>query len=163
MICQLLKSLFSSHKEVTIVAKEEQIMVITIKDYLTASNSYPEREKHSGVNTANAERLVTAINAFLQEIGAKGPFRISSGFRPPEVNSKIANAAKKSLHTQCLAIDLLDDKNQSIAKLCASKPDIMRKYGLFLEDPASTIGKNTNWCHLDLGLRADRPSRVFKP
>lgn len=137
--------------------------MISLKDYLTASGAYPERENHKEVNKANAERLITAVNAFLKELDYKGPVKVSSGFRPSEVNANIANAAKKSLHTQCLAVDYLDDKNQTLAKLCASKPELLRKYGLFLEDPASTIGKNTNWCHLDLGTRSDRPSRVFKP
>lgn len=138
-------------------------MSITLKEYLTASNKYPDREKHKEVNSDNANRLLNAINSFLNEIKAKGPFVISSGFRPSEVNAQIANAAKKSLHTQCLAIDLLDDKDQTLGKLCASKPDLMRKYGLFLEDLGSTVGKNTNWVHLDLGTRADRESRIFKP
>ena len=137
--------------------------MLTLKDYLTASGSYPDREKHPEVNKVNAERLITAVNAFLKDIGHVAPVTVSSGFRPAAVNSGIANAAKKSLHMECLAIDMLDDKNQTLAKLCASKPEVMRKYGLFLEDPASTIGKSQNWTHLDLGTRADRPSRVFKP
>jgi Peptidase M15 len=138
-------------------------MSITVKDYLTASGSYPEREKHNEVNLANAERIVATVNALLKELGWTKPVKVSSGFRPAAVNAGIANAAKKSLHTQCLAIDLLDDKLQTLAKLCASKPELLRKYGLFLEDPSATIGKNSNWTHLDLASRSDRPSRIFKP
>lgn len=138
-------------------------MGISLKEYLTASGTYPERESHKDVNKDNAERLLKAVNSFLVELDYKGIVKISSGFRPPEVNAGIGNAAKKSLHMECLAVDILDDKNQTLGKLCASKPDLMKKYGLFLEDLTSTLGKNTNWTHLDLGTRADRPSRIFKP
>ena len=152
---QFLKSLF----------KPKVIPMISLSDYLTASGAYPEREKSPEVTPellANAEQLLKAVNSLLAELNVKFA-KVSSGFRPSSVNAGIANAAKKSLHTQCLAIDLLDDKGQSLGKKFASNPELLRKYGLFLEDLDSTKGKNTNWVHTDLGTRADRPSRIFKP
>lgn len=139
--------------------------MISLSDYLTASGEYPEREKSPELTPElknNAEKLLKAVNAILNDLDIKFG-KVSSGFRPAAVNAGIGNAAKKSLHMQCLAIDLLDDKAQSIAKKLAANPDLLRKYGLFLEDLDSTKGKNTNWAHLDLGTRADRPSRIFKP
>lgn len=140
--------------------------MITVQEYLTASGSYPERAKSNELTPdllANAQKLIDAINAFMKELGVSQKLRVSSGFRPSAVNASIANAAKKSLHQRCLAIDILDDKNQSLAKLCASKPELLRKYKLFVENPDFTKGKNTNWLHLDLGTRSDRPSRMFNP
>jgi hypothetical protein len=38
------------------------------------------------------------------------------------------------------AVDLLDNSNQDLAKLIASRPDLLRKYELFMEDMRSTRG-----------------------
>lgn len=112
----------------------------------------------------NAKDFVPKVNAFLAEIGVSQECKVTSGWRPPSINGAVSGAAKRSLHMLGLAVDILDDKDQKLAKLVASKPEILRKYGLFLEDPAATKGKNTNWVHLDASpTRADRPSRVFKP
>lgn len=152
---QFLKSLF----------KPKVIPMISLSDYLTASGEYPEREKSPEVTPeviANAEKLLKAVNSLLAELNIKFA-KVSSGFRPAAVNAGIGNAAKKSSHMTGKAIDLLDDKAQSLAKLLASKPELLRKYGLFLEDPESTKGQNSNWCHVDIADRPDRPSRIFKP
>lgn len=146
-------------------------MPITLKDYLTASGSYLEREKHEELTSEllkNSEKLLTRVNQLLTDLGITS-VKVSSGFRPSDANAATAGAAKKSLHTQCLAIDLLDDKNQTIANKINSlensaKDGFLKKYGLWLEHPESTKGKYTNWCHLDLSTsRSDRRVRVFKP
>lgn len=142
-------------------------MTITLKDYLTASGSYPERETHKELTQDylnNAQELLTAVNSFLDEIKWTGSRKVSSGFRPSEVNAATSGAAKKSLHMTCEAVDIIDDKSQTLSKLCEAHPKELKKYALFLEDPTSTKGKNTNWCHLDMSkTRPDRPSRKFKP
>lgn len=146
-------------------------MPITLKDYLTASGSYSEREKHKELTPEllkNAEKLLTQVNQLLKDLGVSSA-RVSSGFRPSAVNAATAGAAKKSLHTQCLAIDIIDDKNQSLANKInklenEAKDQFLGKYGLWLEHPEATKGKNTNWCHLDLSTsRSPRKVRVFKP
>lgn len=141
--------------------------MIDLREYLTASSSYPEREKHKELTQEyldNAARLLKAVNACLAECGIDtSKCRVSSGFRPSSVNAQIANAAKKSLHTRCLAIDILDDDKQSIANTLKSKPNVLRKYELWLENPDFTKGKVTTWVHIDLGTRTDRPSRMFNP
>lgn len=146
-------------------------MPITLKEYLTASGSYPEREKHKELTPEllkNAEKLLTQVNQLLKDLGVEKA-TISSGFRPSEVNAATAGAAKKSLHTQCLAIDILDSKNQELANKInklenESKDGFLVKYGLWLEHPGATKGKNQNWCHLDLSTsRSPRKVRVFKP
>jgi len=56
------------------------------------------------------------------------------------------------------AIDL-EDKDGSIKALIQANPELLRNFGLFMEDAAST----PTWCHIDCVIRADRPSRTFKP
>jgi hypothetical protein len=94
----------------------------------------------------------------LAELNWKGEIKISSGFRPSNVNAQIKNAAKKSLHMTGLAVDIED--NGELAKTIMSKPELLAKYKLWLEYPDFTNG----WCHLDLSVsRADRAVRVFNP
>lgn len=136
--------------------------------YLTASNAYPERAKHKELTPAllaNANTLLSTIQAFFKELGLNlENYKVSSGFRPSEVNNAISNAAKKSLHQQCLAIDILDDKNQSLAKLMQQNASKRKLKGIWLESPAHTKGKNTNWVHLDISaLRSVRDSMEFVP
>jgi hypothetical protein len=143
----------------------EEKYMITLKEYLTASGRYPDREKHEELTPElikNAETLLDTVNKFLSELGVKNK-DVTSGFRPSAANAATAGAAKKSAHTICLAIDLMDDKDQTLAKLIESRPDLLKKYGLWLEDKDFTKGKNTNWVHLDLIQRPPRPVQIFKP
>ena len=138
---------------------------ITLEQYLTASGTYPERAKDKDLTPellGNAKQLLEKVNKLLSELNI-GDVKVSSGYRPAAVNAGIGNAAKKSLHMQCKAIDIIDNSNQDLGKLIASKPELLRKYELFIESLDSTKGKNTNWCHLDIGVRSDRPSRMFHP
>lgn len=142
--------------------------MINLTEYLTASGKYPERAKSPELTTTvinNSNILLGKVNSLLQELGVKQRITVSSGFRPSKVNTNTPNAAKGSLHQKGMAIDILDDKSQTLASLIASRPDLLRKYGLWLESPKHTIGKNTNWVHLDSDsiIRKDRPSRIFIP
>lgn len=140
--------------------------MLDLNSYLTASGSYPERATSKELTPdliKNANRLLNLVNSLLAELGI-GSVRVSSGFRPSGVNAQIVNAAKASLHQQCLAVDILDSKDQTLGKRIASRPDLLKKYNLFIEDLGSTKGQNTNWVHLDCSpTRPDRPSRMFKP
>ena len=139
---------------------------ITLQDWITSSGAYPEREKSAeltGIVRATAVILLDKVNKLLDELNYQGSRKLSSGFRPSNINAATPGSAKKSAHMSGKACDIADDKDQTLAKLVASRPDLLRKYGLFLEDPNSTRGKYTSWCHIDYMNRADRPSRVFKP
>jgi len=134
--------------------------MITLKDYLTASGKYPDREKHSELNDellANAEELLKRVNAFLMDLGVV-EVKVSSGFRPSSVNASLPNSAKKSLHMQCKAIDL-EDPNGELDALFVSNPSLKTRHNLWQENPAST----KSWAHLDIGIRWERPSRIFNP
>lgn len=148
-------------------------MKISQKDYLTASGSYPDRATHKELTDeykANSLKLLEKVNQLLADLGlGDKTHKVSSGFRPSAVNAATAGAAKKSLHTTCLAIDIIDDKDQSLARRILkleqeSKDGFLVKYGLWLEHPDYTKGKYSNWCHLDLSTtRTPRKVRVFIP
>lgn len=132
---------------------------ISLKDYLTASGKYPERETHAELTAEkieNAYRLLTAVNSFLAELCINN-VTVSSGFRPSAANSA-AGGAKKSLHMQCLAIDLVDQSG-NLDKLIESRNEVKKKYGIWQEDPVSTAG----WIHLDIKDRGNRKFNTFLP
>jgi len=108
----------------------------------------------------NAKTLLKAVNGLLTELGIEDA-GVSSGWRPAAINKNVPGAAKKSLHQVCKAVDIIDDKDQTLANLIMANPDLLKKYGLWMEDPKSTKGKWTNWVHLDIGNRSDRLVRVF--
>jgi hypothetical protein len=134
--------------------------MLTLDDWITSSGSHPERASDSELTDevmANAQRLLDAVNPFLDELGITPP-PVSSGFRPSTVNAALPNSAKRSLHMTGLAIDLRD-KNNELDRIVVANSALLTKYGLWLESPASTPG----WTHLDLGTRSDRPVRIFQP
>src|SRR5205809_1086127 len=101
---------------------------------------------------------VQLINAFLEELFPGVDFDMSSGWRPQQINIKVDGAAKNSLHMLAKAGDL-HDREQFLKKnlLPLTNPahaELLRKYSLFMEHPDYT----PTWCHLDWGLRVDRPS-----
>lgn len=139
--------------------------MITLDDLLTSSGKYLDREKSTECTDevrANGQALLDKVNPFLSELGIT-EIVISSGFRTSEVNASTPNSAKRSLHMVGSAIDILDDHNQTLAKKVLARPDLLKKYELWIEDIGSTKGKNTNWVHLDQGIRTDRTLRMFKP
>jgi len=130
-----------------------------LKDYLTASGKYPERENHAELTAEkieNAYRLLTVVNAFLADLGVNN-VTVSSGFRPSAANSA-AGGAKKSLHMQCLAVDLVDQSG-NLDKLIESRNEVKKIYGIWQEDPVSTRG----WVHLDIKDRGNRKFNTFLP
>lgn len=137
-------------------------MKLTLNSLITSSDKYPERAKSLELTKEvleNGEELVRRVNLLLAELEVDSS-KVSSGFRPSLINQNIPNAAKKSLHMTCMAVDLVDDKDQTLAKLVASKPELLKKYNLWLEHPDNTKG----WVHLDISkTRADRPIRIFRP
>lgn len=102
----------------------------------------------------NAESLLLKVNGFFEELGVNP--RVTSGYRPPSINRKIKGAAKRSHHQTCNAIDV-EDINGALG-IKASDPELLKKHGLYLEDPTYTKG----WIHLqDIPPRSGR--RIFIP
>lgn len=135
--------------------------VITLKDYLMGRDAQFPQELTEEV-VLNINILLEKVNALLWELKITEA-KVSSGWRPAAINANVANSAKKSHHMTGKALDILDDAGQSIAAKILLNPELLKRYDLWLEDPAHTKGKHTNWVHLDIGTRTDRPLRMFKP
>lgn len=106
----------------------------------------------------NAKDLCDRVGCLLVDIGTRS-VSLSSGWRPAEINAKIPNASRKSLHMIGKAVDLIDTREKELYTAIAAQPHLLEKYGLWLEDGASTGG----WVHLDTGDRRARAVRIFKP
>jgi uncharacterized protein YcbK (DUF882 family) len=136
--------------------------MIKLNDYITSSGKYPDRANSDELTDevrANATGLLDLVNQFLEELKVDTEnLSVSSGFRPAAVNAAISNSAKKSLHMTGLAIDISDPDN-SLDKLIQENPELLEKYGLWLEHPDST----PRWTHLDKGNRSSRKVRIFHP
>ena len=136
--------------------------MITLKDAITSSGSYPDRETHPELTPdviSNLEVLLIHVNALLDGLNVS-KVKISSGFRPSEINPATKGAAKKSNHMLGNAIDIIDDKQQSLANKLT--PEILAKYNLYMEDKSATIGKVTNWVHLQT-VAPKSKKRIFFP
>lgn len=132
---------------------------ITVDAWLTSSGRYPARAQSLELvreTRENAALLCRAVSNVFTALGIT-EVSISSGFRPLGINAK-AGGAKRSGHIRGLAVDLVD-ANGELAQLLSANPALLRKYGLFLENPKATPG----WVHLDIIPRVDRPSRIFNP
>lgn len=138
------------------------VEILTFDAVATSSGRYPERSKSPEFTDeikSNIRKLLPPVNALLNELGIN-KVDVSSGFRTSASNQATANAAKRSNHMLGLAVDIVDDKNQSLGKKITL--ELLEKHDLYLEDLSATIGKNTNWCHLQVA-KTKSGRRVFKP
>lgn len=103
----------------------------------------------------NLTHLLDCLNQFRTIYGK--PMTVSSGYRPEAINSTVPGSAKKSNHIMCLACDF-KDLDGSLDKYCLDNLDVLKKCGLYLEDPAST----SSWTHLQ-AIAPKSGNRVFKP
>lgn len=114
-----------------------------------------------GANEANTTEWLRRVNPLLAEAAAEGincpPDQVShnpvaSGYRPPDVNARTANAAAKSTHTTCEAGDLQDTiGTRLLARFCLRDNCAMLiKHDLYMEDPRWTAGRTNSdpWVHL---------------
>jgi hypothetical protein len=167
-VCRMCSSFMQTHPETSGWLKcpscgfcKIEKCVITQKDYLMGRDVQFSAELTPEI-LLNITILLEKVNSILWDLKIDSA-KVSSGWRPAGINSSVPNAAKRSLHMTGKAIDILDDKSQSLANKILTNPDLLKKYDLWLEDPAHTKGKNTNWVHLDMGNRTERPLRMFKP
>lgn len=135
--------------------------LLTLEDYSMGRDLlFPEEWK---LIKSNAQNLLDAVNGLFIDLNYDRQLEVSSGYRPFAVNITIPNAAKKSLHQQGLAIDLRDADGyiKEILRPGAvlEHAALLRKYDLFMEHPKYC----PKWCHLDMGRRPDRASRIFLP
>lgn len=113
------------------------------------------RPYFSAIIFNNAKDLLGRVNRLLDDLSYPTP-RISSGWRPLPYNKQIGGS-RRSWHIVGRAVDLADDGTLDI--LISLRPELLEKHGLWLEHADYTPG----WTHLDTGVRAARPVRIFKP
>lgn len=138
---------------------------VSVNDLLTTSGKFLDRAKSDELNALvlrNAEDTTRRFNGLLNDLGWSKPVKYSSGFRPRKVNENTKGSAKRSAHLTCEGGDFEDDNNQTLGKLIMSRPDLLEKWGLMIEDISCTKGENTNWVHLDSKPRPYRPSFSFR-
>lgn len=136
--------------------------LITLEMYLTSSGKYPDRAKSPECDANvrnNAGLLLLKVNALLSELGVTKAV-ISSGFRTSAANDATSNAAKKSNHLAGKAVDIEDNKDQTLCKKITKA--LLEKHDLYREDSDSTKGNHTNWIHLQT-TKTSSGNRIFKP
>lgn len=139
--------------------------MITLKQYFMGrdekykSQLTPElrRNAHETVTKANL-LLNHAFNdrVFIEVSPITGSF-VSSGWRPPEVNGATPNAAPRSKHMTCEAVDIYDSEGD-LDEWCMKNLPLLEKIGLWLEHPSAT----KSWCHLQV-IPPKSGNRVFYP
>ena len=131
---------------------------VSLKEYLMGRDAQYPAEYTPEVK-ANAEDLLNRVNALLLDLGLGPtyPVYVSSGWRPSAVNAATAGAAKKSNHMLGRALDLKDGDGK-LGKLFLANLHLLKKHGLYLENPEKTRG----WSHLQ-NVAPGSGSRVFNP
>jgi hypothetical protein len=139
--------------------------VITLHDYYMGRDvKYkklltPELRANAVITVQKANLLLNmALSAgvYLDPDPTTGTL-VSSGWRPPAVNANTPNAARRSKHMTCHAVDINDD-NRELDDWCMSNLDSLEKVGVWLEHPAATKG----WCHWQT-VPPKSGNRVFYP
>jgi hypothetical protein len=121
---------------------------------------------------ANAARTIERANELLDiahdhgvriqdDPRTRSPVR--SGWRPANLNASTPNAAARSHHIDCRAVDVYDPDGD-LRKWCVENEKTLEAVGLWMEDPGCT----PSWCHLQTeppgsGKRVFLPGRKFAP
>lgn len=113
---------------------------------ITLAEYYMGRDKLfpgelSDAHKMNAQRTIDKANAVLELFGSNR--RVTSGWRPAEINAATKGASPTSRHMTCQAVDL-EDNNRELMGWCLNNKDLLVKLDLYLEDPRST----PTWVHM---------------
>lgn len=140
-------------------------MQITLADYLMGRQEiYPDEYTESV--QSNAKLTVDAVNGLLARLEQAGvPLEanpktktvIASGWRPPQINGQVKNAAPKSKHMTGQACDLYDPEG-AIDDWLMDNQTAMVELRLFGEHPSATKG----WAHVQI-VPPMSGKRVFYP
>jgi hypothetical protein len=103
----------------------------------------------------NIDKMLIVLNKIRSAYGK--PMTVSSGWRPAAVNSKLANAGKKSNHMLGLACDFKDADGQ-LKDWVIANLKLMADLGVYIEDFNYTKG----WVHFQI-VPPKSKKRVFIP
>lgn len=140
-------------------------MQISVADYLMGREEIYPMAYNIGIK-ANAELTVDAVNALIGrlekadvhlETHPQTKTVISSGWRPPQINSQVKNAAVRSKHMTGQACDLYDPDGL-IDDWLADNLQALGELGIWVEHPSATKG----WAHVQIVPPASG-KRVFFP
>jgi len=129
--------------------------VITLEMYLMGRDKQYASDYSVEIEN-NAKELLEKVNALLKDLGID-KVQVNSGWRPPAVNAGVAAAAKKSNHMIGKAVDL-GDADCSLWNILMKNMDLLKKYGLYLEDKRWT----KTWVHIQ-SIAPKSGNRVFIP
>jgi D-alanyl-D-alanine dipeptidase len=101
-------------------------------------------------HVSNSVKLLIKVNSALAAFdvyrGAHFVAVVSSGYRTPEVNASIPNAAPRSNHMSGSAVDIRD-RDHELAKWCVGPgKNVIDSLGLYIEAPSYT----PTWVHLQI-------------
>ena len=134
--------------------------MITVTDFFMGRDKdYPELltdtlRANAEDTVAKANLLISSYRMLTKDSELR---RVNSGWRPPSVNAATPNAAARSKHMDCLAIDI-SDPDGDLDEWCMDHQEVLQSIGLWLEHPAATKG----WCHLQT-IPPKSGKRVFYP
>lgn len=103
----------------------------------------------------NLDRLLIPLNKIRDTWGK--PMTVTSGWRPPSINSSTPGAALHSKHMQGLAADI-SDPDGSLWAWVLENLQLMKDLDIFMEDKRWTKG----WLHFGLG-QPSSGRRIFVP
>lgn len=137
-------------------------MTFRIVDYWMGRDAlYPE-ELTPEIRAA-ASALMPKVNRFMSMFYAANPGaaqrRITSGWRPPAINRRVKNAAKKSNHMTGHAVDISDD-DEALDTWAQGREGVkaLQACGLWMEHRHAT----PRWAHFQ-DVRPGSGWRVFHP
>jgi hypothetical protein len=142
-------------------------MRITLGEYLQGRDAiYPaELTAEIGANAATTVKLVNSLLAVMEAEGMKleahpvSQSLITSGWRPPQINRQVKNAAPKSKHMTGEAVDLYDPEGDIDNFLMSGQGQrVLASLGLYIEHPSAT----KSWSHIQI-VPPRSQSRVFYP
>lgn len=147
-------------------------MLLTVEMYLMGRERSHASE-FTPVLLGNAREWVRRNNLLLARMAQDGVApatdqvtgtAMASGWRPPGVNARTANAGKASTHITCEGGDLQDHLDRRLARWCLAHLDVLEQLELWIEDPRWTAGRTGTdpWLHTQ--TRAPRSGRrVYVP
>lgn len=129
--------------------------MITLEQYFGGHENSSAAAELTDEKRANAATTVARANMLLDRFGEERT--VNSGWRPAAYNAMVPNAALRSKHITCEAIDLFDPEGD-LDSWCMDNKAVLAEIGLWLEHPASTKG----WCHVQI-VPPKSGNRVFFP
>ena len=125
---------------------------VSVEEYLMGR---AKQEELSDELKANMNTLMPRVNDLLEKFGQYR--KVNSGYRRQADNDATANAAKKSKHLLCAAVDL-EDADGKLKAFCMANLPVLKELELWMEAGAST----PTWCHVQI-FAPKSGNRVFLP